>query len=74
MKTFTFLIQTLFLIIFLDLTNCEDVQLRVVTLNLWNGGSHTKDGLLIFAKNLTELNPDIIALQVISLKINRKKF
>lgn len=39
-------------------------RLRVATVNIWNGGIHSQDGLWKFAKHIYLLNSDIIAFQV----------
>ncbi|KAF7634730.1 Endo/exonuclease/phosphatase domain-containing protein [Meloidogyne graminicola] len=58
------------LIILFKIINCEDIKIRIVTLNLWFGGiqASTQDkGLLKFAEHLAYLEPDIIALQEVLL-------
>jgi hypothetical protein len=45
--------------------------LRVATINIWNGGSHSPQGLVKFAQHIGQINPDIMALQVIKKSIQK---
>lgn len=47
-------------------THAADYPLRIMTMNIWNSGAHVKDGLHKVAKHIQLLDPDIVALQVLT--------
>lgn len=51
-----------------DANRC-DSTLRIMTFNIWKGGSRVADGLEKIAKHISRIDPDIVALQV---RVSRK--